>query len=344
MSHRGTCAPVRAGLLALVALLAAACGTDARPRPSGAATPRVDASSADAAGESPLDAAPRDAPDGSADARASVDARADATERPDATLADAAREGAAPEDAGDGGREDPDAPDGAGTRLALAIERALAYARSITTTPTHELVMQYPARRHRLPGWEDALARYDAASGGAQDRVFRRVLDRTTRPSAADLDALTGIDAYTSAALYCDVRPLPPDYAATLGAAAALGGYELTHVLLALVWAEENGCPPPLAPAARAAIESEVARLAGTPGPPPDLVIEAEAFLHLVGRRDLLHPELTDAILRLQLDDGGFPVVPGSTASDFHPTSLALWVLLGVQNPEAPLVPLIAPG
>ncbi|MBM4361999.1 MAG: hypothetical protein FJ104_04920, partial [Deltaproteobacteria bacterium] len=233
--------------------------------------------------------------------------------------------------------------DAAATRLAGAIERALAYARAITTTPTFELVMQYPARRHRIPGWEDALARYDAAASSGQERVFRRVLDRATRPSPADFDALAGIDLYTSAALYCDLRPLPPDYPATLTAAAGLGGYELTHVLLALVWAEENGCPPPLGAAARAAIESEVAAIAGTPGPPPDLVIEAEAFLHLARRTDLLHPALTDELLALQLDDGGFPVVPASIRSDWHPTGLALWVLLAVKDPGAPRVPLIAP-
>jgi hypothetical protein len=67
-------------------------------------------------------------------------------------------------------------------------------------------------------------------------------------------------------------------------------------------------------------------------------------MLYYLGARDRVQPAWLDAMLTAQRTDGGWPLGPGATRSDPHPTALALWVLLENLEPEAPPIRWIPPS
>lgn len=74
-------------------------------------------------------------------------------------------------------------------------------------------------------------------------RVFRRIADHDNPLQAEDLEAVSAeVECLTVPALYCDQLALPADYPALLDRIASLGDYKLTHVLLAWIWIQDNGC------------------------------------------------------------------------------------------------------
>lgn len=147
-----------------------------------------------------------------------------------------------------------------------------------------------------------------------------------------------------SAALYCDILPLPPAYLDTLETARRSDGYSLTHVLLSLELLRENRCTDVVPPGYEDSVAKEVAGLQTSSGPPTDLEIEVEAFLSLVGRADLMRPGFAGRLLAAQNADGGFSATgEKGVPSSWHSSGLALWALLSFRYPDAPWVPFIDP-
>jgi hypothetical protein len=105
------------------------------------------------------------------------------------------------------------------------------------------------------------------------------------------------------------------------------GGYELTHVAIAIRWLEENGCEPHL-PALRAEVADAIA--AGVRSDPhvDDVELESAALLYYLGRPELVPADFPLSILPAQRGDGGWAALPDDPRSDWHPTMFALWVLL----------------
>lgn len=203
-------------------------------------------------------------------------------------------------------------------------------------------------RRFELGAFAGLNARYHeelAAANGADRstlQVFLRLLDPGATIDPADLAAITdGIDFLTSRALHCDRLGLPENFQLSLRSAITAGGYHLTHAGLALQWIEENRCDTPWSRRLRVLA---IQRMASIPEPDKrvtDLELEAATFLSYMGREDLLTPGFVESVLAAQRPDGGWS--PDSALEPdevhWHPTSLALWLLLEHAPPE--LVPMI---
>jgi hypothetical protein len=325
-----------------VLLALQACSTGSHAPPPGA-PPDHDASSDGAGGSVSLDASPGDATVAASagGTRTTRDASdRDVTRAPaiDASALDAALD-AAREAAGDGATD----ADG-GVLLDSAIARAIAYCVSVRNVAALEGVLWYLHRQFGIAEFSNAPALYDQYSANAGDRVYRRIVDHQTVADPADVAALTGVDVITYPALYCDTTAPSAGYAATLTTAEQAGGYELTHTLLALLWLRENSCNAGLAPSFEADVESRVALIPIATELPSDLEIESQAFLHSAARSDLVSPWFVARLLGAQHSDGGWSISGASTdASDWHPTSLALWVLLFARYSASP-VPVLDPG
>ena len=234
-----------------------------------------------------------------------------------------------------GGTPNPDSLD-------RAIARLIAYVDTIDDAPSLQMLLQYAHRRFGVSEFADARARYDRATKMPAERVFRRIVDRESVAAPADLARLGDTDVMVSAALYCDVLPLPPDYRATLDARRESGGYDLTHVLLSLELLRENSCTGVVPPGYEDSVATDVAALVAASGPPTDLEIESEALLCIVGCGHLLHPGFTQRLVGAQRADGGFSASGQALMpSRWHASGLALVVLLDSRYPTAPLIPLI---
>lgn len=140
----------------------------------------------------------------------------------------------------------------------------------------------------------------------------------------------------------CDHMALPGSFWPSMEAAVNKGGYELTHVLLALRLMKDNNCT--LSASADIlrdkAIQGSVV-LAQQEDTIADLRYEAVAFLFMMERDDLVQPEWMSRMIREQRSDGGWAIKVTDNRSDPHATLLALWALLEYENPDKPYEPLI---
>jgi len=280
-----------------------------------------------------LDALPGSAPDARADAGLHHQ-RGDAAV--DVSRADAAAPGT--NDAGGDGSTD-------WTAVDSAIARGIGYCDSITAVAGLEGALWYLYRKFGIPDFANARSLYDVAMISATDRVYRRIVDRSTVPSSSDVLQLGSVDLITYPALYCDTIALPGNYVSMLTAAGASGSYDLTHTLLAALWLGENGCTGVVTPDFVDAVERDVALIATQASPAGDIQIESQAFLYTAGRRDLVDPTFVDRLVNAQLPNGGWSISgAASDAANWHPSALALWVLLSARHPEATSVPVLDPG
>ncbi len=154
-----------------------------------------------------------------------------------------------------------------------------------------------------------------------------------------------------AAALHCDRNGVPPTWNTILGDATVLGGYALTHAVLATEWTLENRCRSaidlaPLRARQRVALEallddpeSLVSRDAARDA---DIWTEALALLVWIGGAESMEPRWMEAMLAAQRPDGGFSEssVPG-TSSSAHTTAFALWVLLQSDESNPGRMPMI---
>lgn len=238
----------------------------------------------------------------------------------------------------------------AAERLASAAEGAIRHLeQNPPQDPIGYLSLAVLHRRFPIAAFRDMRARYLQALAAAKDdqlrtlRVFLRLLHHAAPSDPEDLAAINeGIDLVTSRALHCDRLGLPSDYQATVREAAEAGGYFLTHVALALKWVRENGCDTEWTRSLEAAILARVAEIPNADSQVTDLELEAATLLYYWGRDDLVPDGFLGAVLAAQGDDGGWSPDSESQATvrHWHPTSLALWMLLEMATQsEAPMVP-----
>ncbi len=206
-------------------------------------------------------------------------------------------------------------------------------------------------RRFGIAAFADALQRYDQVLIEQPEqapllRVFRRIADHDNPLQTEDLEAVSAdVDRVTIPALYCDQLGLPADYPELLDRTANIGDYKLTHVLLAWIWIQENGCEVSLLDGFIESIYCDSAALIGDDPVVEDLELEAAAFLYLSGQGALVDDAFVERVIVVQNDDGGWEESsdkPGD--SDWHPTILALLVLLHVGFPADSYPPMLAPA
>ncbi len=207
-------------------------------------------------------------------------------------------------------------------------------------------------RRFGITEFADALRRYDevlATRGPEQAsrmRVFRRIADYTNPGvTTEDLQAiLTTYEYYFVYALYCDRLGLPIHYSEMLNKEASRGGYYLTHVLLALIWIQENGCELALPDGFIDDVYNDNAAIIDKePMMVDDLKLEAAAFLYLAGQGALVDDAFVERVIASQNDDGGWGFSSdGQGDSDWHSTILGLLLLLHVEFPADSYPPVLS--
>jgi hypothetical protein len=206
-------------------------------------------------------------------------------------------------------------------------------------------------RQFGIAAFADALQRYDQVlAENPPDapllRVFRRIADHDNPLQDGDLQAVeVDVDRITVPALYCDRWGLSANYLEMLEEEAHRGGYLLTHVLLALVWIEENGCGASLSNDFIEDVYHATAALIGDDSVVEDLELEAAAFLYLVGQGALVDDAFIDRVIAVQNDDGGWTrFLDRLGESDWHTTILGLFLLLHVEYPAASYPPMLNPA
>jgi hypothetical protein len=235
-----------------------------------------------------------------------------------------------------------------------ALQRAVANAIDFfegSREPYALLWLDVIHRRFGIPAFADALQRYDQELAECPQeapllRVFRRIADHDNPLQDEDLQAVSAdTDHITVPALYCDRLGLPANYPAMLEEAAIRGGYLLTHVLLACIWIQENGCEAPLTNSFIENIYRANAALISDDSVVEDLELEAAAFLYLAGQGALVDAAFVERVIAAQNDNGGWPLYPDRPGdSDWHPTILGLLLLLHVEFPADSYPPMLDPA
>lgn len=165
------------------------------------------------------------------------------------------------------------------------------------------------------------------------------ILKQPFSTELTDANKITRLNLFSS---NCDVKKIPSDFWPTMKAQADKGGFEMTHVALAIVFIQDNGClSPPELEDIKEQVIAGMSDLAKDHETIADLRYEAIAFLYLLDREELVQDEWIDNIIKNQLPEGGWAEKVGDTKSLSHTTTLALWCLLESSNPDKPYAPLI---
>ena len=206
-------------------------------------------------------------------------------------------------------------------------------------------------RRFGIAAFADALQRYDQVlAENPPDapllRIFRRIADHGNPLQEWDLRAVEiDVDRITVPALYCDQLGPSASYPVMLEQEAHRGEYLLTHVLLALVWIQENGCAASLSSDFVEDVYHATAALIGDDAVVDDLELEAAAFLYLAGQGALVDDAFVAHVIAAQNDDGGWARYPDKpNESDWHSTILGLFLLLHVEYPADSYPPMVNPA
>lgn len=203
-------------------------------------------------------------------------------------------------------------------------------------------------RRFGIPEFADALERYDQVLLGQPDnapllRVFRRIADYDNPVTTGDFAALSAdVDYITVPALYCDQLELSDDYPMLLENATERGDYQLTHVLLALIWSQENGCELELPDGFIEDVYTANAALINDDHTVDDLELEAASFLYLAGQGDLVDDSFIETVIESQNNDGGRSFSGEEQEdSEWHATISGLLLLLHVEFPSDSYPPVL---
>jgi hypothetical protein len=205
-------------------------------------------------------------------------------------------------------------------------------------------------RRFGIEEFSIALQSFDQLLAKQQtpwsmSNVVRRIsVYNNPLPAYVLDDVLAPTDIIISRALYCDRYGLPHDYNEALDEAVDQGGYDLTHVLLACIWIQENGCEEALPNGLIDDVYRATAVIVNrNPLIVNDLTLEAAAFLYLSGQGERINPSFVNRVLASQNKDGGWEKDPdGKDDSYWHATVLGLLLLLHVQYPSDSYNPVLA--
>jgi hypothetical protein len=199
-------------------------------------------------------------------------------------------------------------------------------------------------RRFGIEEFANSLQRFDKLIQLYPDKVselrpFRRIADYNNPISAEDLKRVKNdLDVITLPALYCDRQNLPSNYLKVLEEGVSSGGYQLTHVLLAWIWIQENGCELELPDGFIEDMYLANAALINTDPVVTDLELEAAAFLCLAGQSELVDDSFLEQVIASQDADGGW-----GSSRRWHTTVLGLLYLLHVEFPSDAYPPVLAP-
>jgi len=204
-------------------------------------------------------------------------------------------------------------------------------------------------RRFGISEFSDSLQRYDQILTEEPEQVsllhvFRRMADHYNQVDDKDFQAVSlPSDIIIVNALYCDRRGLPLDYSEMLEREASQGGYHLTHVLLAWIWVQENGCKLELPEGFIDDIHSANAKIINeNPMIVDDLKLEAAAFLYLAGQDALVHDSFIERVIASQNDDSTWGNSNDKQTEEYwHSTILALLILLHVEFPADSYPPML---
>ena len=234
--------------------------------------------------------------------------------------------------------------------LQNAIANAIDFIED-TQEPYALLWLDVMHRRFGIEEFADALQRYDQVLTEQPEQlplrhVFRRIADYDNPLQAEDLQAVSlPSDRIIAYALYCDRLGLPSDYSEMLDRAVSQGGYHLTHVLLAWIWVQENGCELALPDGfIDDMYRANAAIINSDPMTVDDLKLEAAAFLYLAGQGGLVDDSFVERVIVSQNDDGSW----GHSSDDqeesywhWHSTILGLLLLLHVEFPADSYPPVL---
>jgi hypothetical protein len=230
------------------------------------------------------------------------------------------------------------------------IEQAISFFKD-SHEPYALLWLDVMYRRFEISEFADALQRYDQKltehpTDEPLLRVFRRIADHNNVLEYGDLGAVDyDVDRITVPALYCDREALSFNYPTMLYSARNDGEYMLTHVLLALVWIQENGCAMPVPASFINGVYSATAALVNTDSVVTDLELEAAAFLYLAGQDALVDSVFVERVIATQKSDGGWLLASDLQGeSVWHSTILALFILLHEKYPAESYPQMLAPA
>lgn len=163
-----------------------------------------------------------------------------------------------------------------------------------------------------------------------------RIVDPNSLMDQPPKAVASEISRLTIASANCDRFPLPTNFWKSVDRQIVAGGYELTHIALALVLLRDNGCAlPPIAATVEDRVVSGMLALADDAQTLADLRYESMVLLQMLGRHDLVKKDWINAVLAEQLPSGGWAAEANSTKESDHATVLAFWALLEYQYPES---------
>jgi hypothetical protein len=233
-------------------------------------------------------------------------------------------------------------------KLEVAINHAVTYLEQINE-PYALLMLNVIYRQFGIQEFKDALQHYDEILSSCSHslmKLYRRIADHNNTVDETDFKAIIEkVDAITIPALYADQRNPPSNYPTVLIDAKYSGGYMLTHALLATIWLQENNCNISLPDNFIEILYYDTAALTESGLPVTDIALEAAAFLYEAGQGNLVYPDFAENVIATQNPDGGWSLSSGTPSfSNWHPTVLALMILLHVAYPAASYPPMIAPA
>lgn len=236
-----------------------------------------------------------------------------------------------------------------------AIEKAIPVFDEGSGDPYAFLFLDVLYRRFGIIDFADSLERYDQVEPVVESdksllRLFRRIADYDTPWSIEDFTAVTSVyDMITLPALYCDLLgddgPPPDQYFSMLNSSVYGESYKVTHVLLALIWMQENDCDMELPDGFVEKVYSRNLALIDDEDPTVyDIELEAAAFLCLAGQRDLIDNKFVRLVIDQQREDGSWGVTGDKTDDRWHTTVLGLTFLLHLEYPSDSYPPSLAPA
>lgn len=224
--------------------------------------------------------------------------------------------------------------------IAEARDRAIAWSVDHlgTTDPYTVVLLDYVRRRFGLRALDGTAAQLDAQTGIAEGPEAR-LIDPRRRPTEADLPS----DSYSlvAAALACDGIGAPDDFSERLTEAVDLGGYDLTHALVARLVERSLGCREHVSPELTNDLETALRAEIAASHTWDDLAIERIAVLDTVADVDPGDFAIA-ALLSTQRADGSFGELPADDLGvRTHATALAVWALSAATLPADPQEPLL---
>jgi hypothetical protein len=209
--------------------------------------------------------------------------------------------------------------------------------------PAAMLWLDVMHRRFGIEEFANSLQRFDQLYWLSEKPsvliLFRRIADYNNPIYEEDLLRVkNSLDIITLPALYCDRLDLPSNYLTVLEEGVNQGGYQLTHVLLAWIWIQENGGELELPDGFIEDMYHANAALINTDSDVTDLELEAAAFLCLAGQGELVDDSFLKLVIASQNIDGGW-----GSSMRWHTTVLGLLYLLHVEFPSDAYPTVLAP-